>query len=93
MVLTTKHKVLLWVPTVLFMYLALGDFEKTAAGGLMYRIHTPGLISAILLLIGSLFVMKGERFALFYVGILLWALSIALLLSLGSGTLVIIHLY
>jgi len=90
MVLTTKHKVLLWVPCVLFTYLALGNFEKTIEGGLIYRVHASGFVSSVLLLAGAILVMKGERIA-FSIGILLWTLSISLLISLGSGTLVVIH--
>ena len=90
MVLTTKHKVLLWVPCVLFIYLALGNFEKTIAGGLIYRVHTSGFVSSILLLAGVILIMRGQHIT-FFIGILLWVLSISLLISLGSGTLVVIH--
>jgi hypothetical protein len=90
MVLTTKHKVLLWVPCVLFIYLALGNFERAVDGGLAYRVHAGGLVSSILLLTGVILVMKGENVA-FTIGIILWALSISLLLFLGGGTLFIIH--
>ena len=89
MLFSTKHKVVLWVPTLLFVYLILGSLETDPMGELVYRITLRGLVSSICILGAALFVSRGER-GPFMVGIVLWVLALAALL-LEPSTFLVIH--
>jgi hypothetical protein len=89
MLFSTKHRVILWVPTLLFIYLILGDLETDALGELAYRINLRGLVSSFCILGAALFVSRGEQ-GPFMVGIVLWILALAALL-LEPSTLLVIH--
>ncbi|MGB5872802.1 MAG: hypothetical protein WBG80_03060 [Bacteroidota bacterium] len=81
--------VILWVPTILFVYLILGSLETDAVGELIYRINLRGLVSSVCILGAAVFVSRGER-GPFVVGIVLWVLALAALL-LEPTTLLVIH--
>jgi len=89
MLFTTKHRVILWVPTLLFIYLILGSLESDGPGELVYRINLRGLVSSVCILSAAMFVSRGER-GPFMVGIVLWILALAALL-LEPTTLLVIH--
>jgi hypothetical protein len=89
MLFTAKHMVILWVPTILFVFLILGSLETDAAGELIYRINLRGLVSSACILGAAVFVSRGER-GPFVVGIVLWVLALAALL-LEPTTLLVIH--
>jgi hypothetical protein len=88
MLFTAKHMVILWVPTILFVFLILGSLETDAAGELIYRINLRGLVSSVCILGAAVFVSRGER-GPFVVGIVLWVLALAALLLEPTTSLVI----
>ena len=91
MLFTAKHKVLLWVPSLIFIYLVLGNLERDKLGEMIYRVYTGGFTSSVLLLAAILLIPRGERFS-FYAGIVCWILSVVLLLLINKSTLLILHL-
>jgi len=89
MVISAKHKITLWVPTVLFVYLMLGDFSTDRMGHLVYQVNLRGVVSSVLILSAALLISHGSRGA-FIAGIVCWILSLAALF-LEKTHLVAIH--
>jgi hypothetical protein len=90
MVLTTKHKLMLWVPTILYVVLMLGNLDREPAGGFVYRISMRGLVSSCLITAAALLITYGERKA-FVAGIVFWLLALAAL-ALRNTAVMIVHL-
>jgi hypothetical protein len=89
MVISAKHKVTLWVPTILYVYLMLGEFGTDKLGGLVYRISTRGAVSSVLILSAAVLISHGSRGA-FIAGIVCWVLALAALL-LEKSPLLVLH--
>jgi len=91
MLFTAKHRVMLWIPSLIFIYLVLGNLERDKFGELIYRVYTGGMWSSLLLIAAVLMIPRGERVS-FYAGLVCWLLSILLLLLIDKSTLLIVHL-
>ncbi len=91
MVVSAKHRVMLWVPSLIFIYLVLGEIEHDRFGELVYRVNTAGFWCSLLLFVAMLLITRGER-ASVTVGVVLWGLAILALLLLGHSTLFVLHL-
>ena len=89
MIITTKHRFMLWVPTLLYVWLVLGDFGRSPAGDVIYRISQGGALSSVLILTAAVCLSRGGN-VLFITGIVLWILALAALL-LGDTTLLVLH--
>ncbi len=90
MLFSAKHRVMLWVPCLLFIYLVLGELERNRDGGLAFRVFKGGFVCSLLLCGAALLITHGERRS-FYIGIVCWILSILTLLFIDKGTLLVIH--
>jgi hypothetical protein len=91
MLFSAKHRVMLWVPSLIFICLVLGSLERDRFGELIYRVFTGGFWSSVLLFVAVLLIPRGERVS-FYLGITCWILAILVLLLVERSTLLIIHL-
>jgi hypothetical protein len=91
MLFSAKHRVMLWVPSLIFISLVLGNLERDRFGGLIYRVFTGGFWSSVLLVAAVLMIPRGERVS-FYIGVACWILAILVLLMVERSTLLIIHL-
>jgi len=89
MIVSAKHRVLLWVPTLLFSYLILGDLGRDGTGALTYHVSVRGFIASVLIILAATFIHRGER-AGFAAGIVLWILALLSLL-LEDSVLMTIH--
>lgn len=89
MVISTKHKVTLWVPTILFIYLMLGEFGTDQVGDLVYRVNLRGVVSSVLILSAAILITQGSRTA-FVVGIVCWVLALVALF-LEKAPLLVLH--
>jgi hypothetical protein len=78
----------LWVPTILFVILMIGEFGRDKVGQTVFRVSFSGLISSVLIIGAASLVSQGGR--LFIFGIVLWILALCALL-LGHSTLLVIH--
>jgi hypothetical protein len=88
-IVSAKHRFVLWVPTLLFVFLILGNFGRDTGGELIFSISTRGMISSVLILTGATLLSHGER-QTFVSGIVFWVLALAALL-LGRSTLLVVH--
>jgi len=88
-ILQTKHKVMLWVPALLYTVLVLGDWQRGIQGDLVYRVYLRGAISAGLIILAAGFISEGKRSS-FIAGIVCWLLGLAALL-LANRTLLVLH--
>jgi len=90
MLIPSKQRVFLWVPSLLFVALVLGRFEPTATG-LVYRVMENGCVSAVFLLIADGFLtvadVKSHR-----TGIVMWVLALVALFALKQIPVLTIHL-
>jgi len=91
MVVSAKHRVMLWIPSLIFIYLVLGNVEHDKVGDLIYRVNTSGFWCSLLLLVAVLLITRGEKGTV-VLGVICWGLAITALLTLGSATLMVIHL-
>jgi hypothetical protein len=88
-ILQTKHKLMLWVPAVLYAVLMLGDWQRDIYGDLVFRVYLRGAISSGLILLAAGFITEGSRSS-FIAGIACWVLGLAALL-LANRTLLVLH--
>jgi hypothetical protein len=89
MILQPKHKVLLWVPALLYAVLMLGDVQRNIYGELVYRVYLRGAVSSGLIILAAGFISEGSRGS-FIAGIICWVLGLAALL-LANRTLLVLH--
>jgi hypothetical protein len=78
MVISAKHKITLWVPTILFVYLMLGEFGTDRMGNLVYQVNLRGVVSSVLILSAALLISHGSR-GTFVAGIVCWILALSAL--------------
>jgi hypothetical protein len=88
--ITLKHRVFLWVPSLMFVALVLGRFDPTATG-LVYRVMENGCVSSFFLLIADVFLsrpdVKSAR-----TGIVMWVLALVALFALKQIPVFVIHI-
>jgi len=77
MLIPTKQRIFLWVPSLMFVALVLGRFEPTATG-LVYRVMENGCVSALFLLIADSFLMVADTKST-RTGIVMWVLALVAL--------------
>jgi hypothetical protein len=88
-ILQAKHKVLLWVPALLYAVLMLGDVQRNIYGEVVYRVYLRGAVSSGLIILAAGFISEGSRGS-FIAGIVCWVLGLAALL-LANRTLLVLH--
>jgi hypothetical protein len=86
----TKHKVFLWIVCLIFVSLVLGKFQTTTDGAEVFRISTNGAASSVLFFVATLLITRSER-TTFFIGAVLWILSILALLFMSQKAFVVIH--
>ncbi len=90
MLISAKHRLFLWVPSLMFVALVLGRFEPTATG-LLYRVMENGCVSSFFLLIADSFLSvpdaKSTR-----TGIIMWILALVALFALKQVPVFVIHI-
>lgn len=79
MVISAKHRVTLWVPTILYVYLMLGEFGTDKFGELVYRVNLRGAVSSVLILSAATLITQGGR-GTFVAGVICWILALVALL-------------
>jgi hypothetical protein len=90
MLFSAKHRVMLWIPCLIFIYLVMGTLERSRQGDMAFRIYTGGFLCSVLIFVAALLITRGERTS-FYVGLVCWILSILSLLLIDRSTLIVIH--
>ena len=90
MLIPTKQRIFLWVPSLMFVALVLGRFEPTATG-LVYRVMENGCVSALFLLIADSFLMVADTKST-RTGIVMWVLALVALFALKQVPIVSIRL-
>jgi len=78
MVISAKQRITLWVPTILYVYLMLGEFGTDTLGSLVYRVNLRGAVSSILIISAAVLISHGSRGA-FIAGVFCWILALAAL--------------
>ncbi len=90
MLISAKHRLFLWVPSLMFVALVLGRFDPTATG-LVYRVMENGCVSSFFLLIADSFLSvvdaKSTR-----TGIIMWILALVALFALKQIPIFVIHI-
>ena len=90
MLISNKHRLFLWVPSLMFIALVLGRFEPTATG-LVYRVLENGCLSSVFLLVAAVFITIGDPKS-FRTGVILWILALIALFALPARAIMIVHL-
>jgi hypothetical protein len=91
MLVATKQRFLLWLPSLLFMALVLGKFDRRVDGDFVYQILENGFISSVFLLFAAAFIAAGDRKS-FAAGIIMWVLALIALFALNRNVIVAVHL-
>jgi hypothetical protein len=91
MIVTAKHRIMLWIPCLLFIALVLGNLERARGGGMIYRVYSGGFVCSVLLFVAALLISRGERGPV-VAGLALWIIAILSLLLTDRSTLLLIHL-
>jgi hypothetical protein len=90
MLISVKHRLFLWVPSLMFVALVFGRFDPTATG-LVYRVMENGCVSSFFLLIADSFLsvteVKSTR-----TGIIMWILALVALFALKQIPIFTIHI-
>lgn len=89
MIVSLKHRLMLWVPCLAYVLLVIGDFHRGAGGDFVLRTTFRGVVSATLVLFAAACLTSGGR-GWFIAGVVLWLLGLAALL-LSNATLVVVH--
>jgi hypothetical protein len=90
MLISVKHRLFLWVPSLMFVAMVLGRFDPTATG-LVYRVMENGCVSSFFLLIAATFLSVAETKST-RTGIVMWILALAALFALKQMPILVIHL-
>ncbi len=90
MLISTKHRFFLWVPSLMFVAMVLGKFDPTATG-LVYRVMENGAVSSFFLLIADSFLSVADTKST-RTGIVMWILALVALLALAQRPILAIHL-
>ena len=90
MLISAKHRLFLWLPSLMFVALVFGRFDPTATG-LVYRVMENGCVSSFFLLIADSFLSvtdaKSTR-----TGIIMWILALVALFALKQIPIFVIHI-
>jgi len=89
-IISAKHRVLLWVPCLLFSFLVVGTLKRTPFSDWLFTVHNNGLWSSVLIIAAAALISKGEKGA-FFAGIACWVLSLAALFLLSRATVLVVH--
>jgi len=90
MLISFKHRLFLWVPSLMFVAMVLGRFDPTATG-LVYRVMENGCVSSLFLLIADTFLSVAETKST-RTGIVMWILSLVALFALKKVPILVIHI-
>jgi hypothetical protein len=90
MLISVKHRLFLWVPSLMFVAMVLGRFDPTATG-LVYRVMENGAVSSFFLLIADTFLSVNEVKST-RTGIVMWILALAALFALKQVPVLVIHI-
>jgi hypothetical protein len=90
MLISTKHRLFLWVPSLMFVAMVLGRFEPTATG-LVFRVMENGCVSSFFLLIADSFLSVAETKST-RTGIIMWILALVALFALKQTPILILHI-
>ncbi len=90
MIITAQHRVVLWVPSMLFAILVVGTIRRTPFSDWLFVVHKNGLWSSLLIVVAAALISKGGE-GTFYAGVVCWILSLAALFLLSPTTLLVLH--
>jgi len=90
MLISTKHRLFLWVPSLMFVALVLGRFDPTATG-LVYRVMENGCVSSLFLLIADTYLSVNDPKSA-RTGIIMWILALVALFALKQVPVFVIHI-
>ena len=90
MLIPMKHRLFLWVPSLMFVALVLGRFDPTA-NGLVYRVMENGSVSSFFLLIADSFLTVNDTKST-RTGVIMWILALVALFVLHQVPIFTIHL-
>jgi hypothetical protein len=88
--ISTKHRLFLWVPSFMYIALVLGRFDPTATG-LVYRVMENGCVSGFFLLIADTFLSVADNKST-RTGIVMWILALVALFALRQVPILVIHI-
>jgi hypothetical protein len=91
MLVATKQRFLLWLPSLMFIALVLGRFDWQGHGDFVYHVLENGFISSVFLLFAAAFVGAGDRKS-FGAGVVMWVLALIALFALKRTVILTIHL-
>jgi hypothetical protein len=89
MIISLKHRIMLWVPCLAYIVLVVGEVQQRVGGDTVLRVTTRGGASALLVFCAALCLTSGDR-GWFITGVIFWVLGLCALL-LGNGTLFVVH--
>jgi len=90
MLISKKHRLFLWVPSLMFVAMVMGRFDPTATG-LVYRVMENGCVSSFFLLIADSFLSVNDPKSA-RTGIIMWILALVALFALRQTPILVIHI-
>ncbi len=91
MTVTAKQRLFLWAPSVMFIALVLGKFDRLPGDGLLFHVLENGFVSSVFLLIAAAFISATDHRS-FRAGVVMWILALVALFVLKQTVLLTIHL-
>jgi hypothetical protein len=89
-IISAKHRLLLWAPCLLFAFLVVGTLRRSPFSEWLFTVHKNGMWSSIFIVAAAALISRGEKVA-FFMGVLFWILSLASLFFLSRTTLFVLH--
>ena len=90
MIISVKYRLLLWVPTLIFVWVVLGESGTGRHAEPTYIVYTNGLIGSLLIVSAAFLMTKAERGA-FAAGIMLGLLGVVAFFLLNRSIFLVLH--
>jgi len=91
MTVTVKQRVFLWAPSVMFIALVLGRFDRIPGDGLLFHVLENGFVSSVFLLVAAAFISATDHKS-FRAGVVMWVLALVALFVLKQTVILTVHL-
>ena len=88
---SSKQRIFLWAPSLMFIALVLGRFDRLSQGGLVFHILENGFVSSVFLLTAAGFIAASDAKS-FRAGVIMWVLALVALFALKQNIILSIHL-
>ncbi|MEW6511431.1 MAG: hypothetical protein AB1428_10770 [Bacteroidota bacterium] len=90
MLISIRQRLFLWAPSLMFVALVLGRFDK-AGGSLVYRVMENGFVCSVFLLMAAGFISSADPKS-FRAGVVMWILAVIALFALRQTVVFSVYL-